>query len=1338
MAAVPVTPRKRDNQVEQVIQQLNADYNLGIDIPDNTLTPARRKQRAEEDEAFGRCDSICRGLQFLYYQPDGSLNQAMHSFFIEAKAVSQRWVPKPRADPDTLPSSTTPPRAQTAGQQWQLQTILEEVLVNFKSIRTPTTLSTRSSSALATYSERAGTPTPAPTAPYVRPKRPSHDGTDVSPPKRVKGKQTDNTPPVPIACALDSVPTRRRAGQEPARQELRQSFADRRRQAPDHSSSHDTSSNSSKSSLAASVFSETDQPHLTQSSLEALSQEKKTIHIDITEEGAPSEESFPVSSTELYVMNESFARYEFQRRESPAPAVKEESRPPPSPPSPSTIYSSIEGAGDIPMPDPDPRRLTTSPPTHKSVLDQRLEDIWPMFPRWIHNAPLVVAWEITRICLHCGVKPETINVQYNPAWTTGINEIWKSLRELDPFRGKSFPERPSAEAFSAALTNFETRGSIVILSASLDFNTARDGPLFLLDMKPVKLDQGCRLTRRFGSDRFLEVLIPSPTGLNVPAIVKSDGGAERVIEWLTKPHSIVGRNWQAFYTKDAGYRKPAKELRLGPDAKPTWKDRVHFFAESGYDIRPVVIKSRHHVPAINEPIHARTEFKVSQMLDWLLQLKQNEWQPHLKLFSRIQLGLSKTCPVIVFEPHQMRHHKQDILSPIGKVMNDGIGRMSRSVARKIRDVLGLSDIPSAIQGRMGPAKGMWLMDVRDADDEDWIETHASELKPAGLNLQFLPVLEAQAKDPALMRQAIGERLTNDLQRQFDTQKEALKRPIQFRQWISEISSGRSNRVKFGHVPFLGGLPESREEIVSFLLNSGFDPTKQKYLQELAWDLQKQKCDELKTKLNIKVGRSAYVYMVVDFWGVLEENEVHIGFSSKFRDDVEDFSYTLLTDCDVLVARSPAHFVSDVQKVRAVFKPELHALKDVIVFPTKGNIALADKLSGGDYDGDLAWVCWDPDIVRGFQNADVPPPPDLDRYISKDKTTFGELVKATRLPGHKGREAAAYEMITKSFHFAMQPNFLGICTNYKERLCYHQNSVSNDAAIILSSLVGNLVDQSKQGIKFGSAKWEQLRKEQFRGRMFFEDPAYKGDVWRGKGEPQHIIDFLKFSIAKPAIDRELAALHKTMQANNRSGPGATKEEGAHPWDPDLAEYYEHFKSISIESKSCRVLLEGLKCAIEVVQEEWKRSMRPGGDGDFHQKVNQLHAKWQDIKPDGILNKKGSKIDSKMVKLLEQSFLPDPETSYWALLKASVAFKIYFNTNRKFVWQMAGRQLAMMKAQMTLRDGGAPCLVTPLMYAGLGPDKKFVKQYVARLDGEGSEYPEEAGFVGDDDDLEGYYD
>jgi hypothetical protein len=69
------------------------------------------------------------------------------------------------------------------------------------------------------------------------------------------------------------------------------------------------------------------------------------------------------------------------------------------------------------------------------------------------------------------------------------------------------------------------------------------------------------------------------------------------------------------------------------------------------------------------------------------------------------------------------------------------------------------------------------------------------------------------------------------------------------------------------------------------------------------------------------------------------------------------------------------------------------------FSTKGRSFLASKLSGGDYDGDGAWVCWDTAIVDNFVNVAVPECPDLvkEGYVDKISTTYKELVQGHEDP-----------------------------------------------------------------------------------------------------------------------------------------------------------------------------------------------------------------------------------------------------------------------------------------------------------------------------------------------------
>lgn len=666
-------------------------------------------------------------------------------------------------------------------------------------------------------------------------------------------------------------------------------------------------------------------------------------------------------------------------------------------------------------------------------------------------------------------------------------------------------------------------------------------------------------------------------------------------------------------------------------------------------------------------------------------------------------------------------------------MNDGVARMSPAVARQIRTCMGLPNAPSAVQGRLGSAKGMWILDTQtsSSSDEIWIETFPSQRKwamdweradehhrtleirgialmpkCASFNLQFLPVIEDRAKDKLKMRQAIGSLLKDNLRNELDGQKRALQIPLQFRQWTHENATHKHDRIIYGHVPFLGAMPQEIEEVMNMMLDAGFDPSNE-FLKNITFDIQKRKCDTLMKKLNIKVGRSVYLYMVVDFLGVLEEDEIHVGFSTAFEAD-EAWSKTMLHGIDVLVARSPAHFNSDIQKVKAVFKPELADLTDVVVFSSKGNIPLADKLSGGDYDGDLAWVCWEPRIVDNFVSAPPPKPDeleDLSQYMPKDKETFRDLV--TKNDKSVGRATRA--MLNSAFKFNLSKSMLGACTNYKERLCYDRNSISDKPARILSTLLSNLVDQSKQGLRFDYSDFQRLLKD-YQLPTQVDDPIYKkSNHWPPNMQTVHIIDYLKFDVAKPTIDKELRSFHEALKSAEPTS-----------WDEDLVSLYKDYAEQSgDQSQSDRILIKYLKADIELVRAEWEAFSRQGDDSvSFTERVTRTYASWQAIEPH-------EKALSGSHKGRTRRLLRGHEYTEWALLKASTAFSMYHGKAPRFVWQMACAQLCWLKALAVMKKNngynsqgavvGAPRVVVPSMYASLRPDAKFVKQMTAKMEG-----------------------
>jgi hypothetical protein len=117
---------------------------------------------------------------------------------------------------------------------------------------------------------------------------------------------------------------------------------------------------------------------------------------------------------------------------------------------------------------------------------------------------------------------------------------------------------------------------------------------------------------------------PSPTSANAPTIVsKTEGAPEQVIKWFTKQqqHSIIGRKWHVFYTKDPGYRMPPREHRLegerearSPSSKAACISLPRYFKFAPV---PRPGPPRFVIP-VDELANAFTEFKLSQMLDRFL------------------------------------------------------------------------------------------------------------------------------------------------------------------------------------------------------------------------------------------------------------------------------------------------------------------------------------------------------------------------------------------------------------------------------------------------------------------------------------------------------------------------------------------------------------------------------------------------------------------------------------------------------------------------------------------------------------------------------------------------
>ncbi|KAF4944076.1 hypothetical protein FGADI_12958 [Fusarium gaditjirri] len=642
--------------------------------------------------------------------------------------------------------------------------------------------------------------------------------------------------------------------------------------------------------------------------------------------------------------------------------------------------------------------------------------------------------------------------------------------------------------------------------------------------------------------------------------------------------------------------------------------------------------------------------------------------------------------------------------------------------------MGLGFLPTAIQARIGGAKGLWMIDSSPyPTDERWIEIYplqekwkcnwsdpahrtlevvyvSSHTVPASLNLQFIPILEERAIDRKFMRTTLYERIDKHLRNDLDNVKAAMEIPELFRKWIHETSYTTFGDSQDGTSWFVGGLPADWPRTMSFLADGGFDPRRLEFLNTMVFDHQKCRWEQMETKLHIKIAKSTFALMTIDFQGVLAQNEVQLCFSPAFDDGQQTLDD--LGGFDVLVARCPSHLPSDIQKVKAVFKPELRHFKNVVVFSSLGDDPLASKLSGGDYDGDKAWVCWDPDIVDNFKSSDVPSPYNFEEYFQPNKQKLGSLVSRYGKPHYLDM------FLEEAFDFHLSPSFMGICTWYKESLAYHEGSIGSETVVKLSMLLSALVDQEKSGSEFDDHIWSRIKEEQCSGKMFLKAPAYKTDDFAALATSNHVIDCLKLAIHQRIRDaiREFSN-YRTNSGIGHDIPVLTT------FDPDLVSYWNDFEERAnritslLDPSSCwfKDFRSSLFHEIDECKTYWVKTM--AAKEDYLTKVVPIHERWKDILPTA---KGNSPVASLITSSLEEGAGRSKDLGPWDLLKASLTFKRY-HKHARFVWQIAGRQLQFIKAWRG-RGGDENDILLPIpvvsrMYRILRPDTRRIERILA---------------------------
>lgn len=220
-------------------------------------------------------------------------------------------------------------------------------------------------------------------------------------------------------------------------------------------------------------------------------------------------------------------------------------------------------------------------------------------------------------------------------WDTQF-KLRAAIAQLPVFQNKQLPQPSSHEAWDCALKSFQSSSKAVTLSGELVFNSDSNGPLFSLKLSPLQVDRSHRAARRFGADRFLELLIPYPECIR-KASKDKEKFADVIVRWLTgKKHYFLGRRWAAFFLKPGTTAKSTRK-----DAPDVYRLRVWFFACEGDSFRRATNGQLPSATDATTP-DRRTTVKLCRFIDWLIGGLGTTDQQVPKLFSRI--SLSKMTP----------------------------------------------------------------------------------------------------------------------------------------------------------------------------------------------------------------------------------------------------------------------------------------------------------------------------------------------------------------------------------------------------------------------------------------------------------------------------------------------------------------------------------------------------------------------------------------------------------------------------------------------------------------------------------------------------------------------
>lgn len=343
--------------------------------------------------------------------------------------------------------------------------------------------------------------------------------------------------------------------------------------------------------------------------------------------------------------------------------------------------------------------------------------------------------------------------------------------------------------------------------------------------------------------------------------------------------------------------------------------------------------------------------------------------------ARIALCFTSTDQCIRI-PAEMVTYVRDIKNQTGEyTFSDGVGTISTHLRDEIKEYLRCKYSFSVIQIRYGGCKGTlsvdWRLDInpryqvviRDSmnkftSDHDILEVcKLSAPRELHLNRQDIVLLESRE-----IPQTTFLRLQND---------EHL--------WLVHALLQTSIAYELLQEKLV---PVFELQKIARNMNIIEEPFFIQLIITCAFNIIRELID--RTRIRMDKNKARNMFGIVDEYGVLESGQVFIQYTEtkprkleKLNEEEEEegkgegvyVEICKVYTGKVVVTKNPCHHPGDLRVLDAVNHPYLRHLKDVIVFPQKGERPHSNEISGSDLDGDEYVVIWHEDLIPTTENEE---------------------------------------------------------------------------------------------------------------------------------------------------------------------------------------------------------------------------------------------------------------------------------------------------------------------------------------------------------------------------------